>query len=77
MNPFCAMSKGCKSFTPDDLGECLHFSSAECKFVSDRKYDFACSVCIHSETRHVDPRCKTCRLKDAVAFAPAQEPVLV
>ena len=73
----CAMTKSCKSFSPDDTGECLHFATAECKFVSDREFIFACDACVHTVYKKVDPRCKNCRLKDAVAFTPAQEPVLV
>jgi len=67
--PLCSMTKSCKSFHPDDTGDCTYFASTECKFVSDREFKFACESCVHGETKHVDPRCKTCKLKDAVAFA--------
>jgi hypothetical protein len=64
----CQMTKSCKSFAPDDVGECLHFVTSECKFVSDRQFSFACDACVHAMTKHVDPRCKNCKLKDAVTF---------
>jgi len=67
----CAMTKSCKSFHPDNTGDCMYFASTECRFISDHKYAFACEVCIHNLTKHVDPRCKECKLKDAMAFAPS------
>lgn len=76
MSQFCQMIKNCKSFTPDNSGECLLFSNGECKFVSDKQYVSACSICVHNELRHVDKRCKTCLLKDAIALSSVEEKVL-
>jgi len=65
----CSMTKSCKSFHPDKTGDCTYFASTECKFVSDKEFVFACELCPHSFGKHVDRRCKNCKLKDAVAFA--------
>ena len=65
----CPMTEVCLSADLDFSGECKLFSTLECRFVSNRAIKFACDVCVHSLTKHVDPRCKTCALKDQVAFS--------
>jgi hypothetical protein len=65
----CPMTEVCLSADTDHNGECRLFASLECRFVANREIRFACDSCVHSLTKHVDPRCKTCNLKDQVAFS--------
>jgi len=64
----CPIQKFCNSAFPDKTGNCVFFSTDECRFISQKTFTFACDNCAHAAYRHVDPRCKSCKLKNAVAL---------